>query len=67
MLLKQIYQNIGIFVNRRSEEACLLVAFCQEFKHFVQFSVIGLTEYFLAVHLAERADYYATVCLQDNV
>ena len=49
-----------------SKKVNLLVAFYHEFKDFVQFSVIGMTEYFLAVHLAVRAERYATVCLQDK-
>ena len=65
-LLKQLRLSVGLLINKHFREARLLVAFYHEFKHFVQLSVI-LTEYFLAVHLAERAECYATVCLQDKV
>ena len=63
MLLKLICQSMGPTL-RRSASSC---AFHREFNHLVQFSVNRLTEYFLTVHLAERADCYATVCLQHKV
>ena len=63
VLLKQIYQNVGLFVNSHSEEACLLVAFYHEFKHFVQFFVNGLTEYFLQfILLRELNTMRLSVC-----
>ena len=39
VLLKQICQSVGDFINRHFEEVRLLIAFYHDFKHFVQFSV----------------------------
>ena len=40
---------------------------CMFAKYFKRFLYMGLTEYCLAVHLAEGAECYATVCLQNKV
>ena len=63
IVLKQICQSVGLVINRYLDEARLPVALYHECKHFVL--LCRLTEYFLAVHLAKKAECSATVSLQD--
>ena len=65
MLLKQICPCVKLPSKRHFEQARLLVGFYHEFKDFVQFSINR--DDFLAVHLAERVECYATFYLQDKV
>ena len=67
MLLKQIYQSVGLLINRHFEEAHLLVAFIMNLNIMGSFLKIALTVYFRAVHMAGRTECCATVCLQNKV
>ena len=49
------------------KEAHLLAVLILNLNSLCSCLEIGLTEYFLAVHFAERVDWYTTVCLQDKV
>ena len=49
MLLKQICQSVGLFIKNTSKTRVCLKLFIMNFKYFVHFLFIGLTEYFLAV------------------
>ena len=68
MLLKQICQSVELPIKRNFEEARLLVAFfITNLKILCSFLLIGMTEYFLTVHLVVRVECYATTCLQDSL
>ena len=64
--MKQICQSVGLSIKRHFESARLLLfSFIMNLKILCSFLLNGLTEYFLAVHLAVRVECYATVYLQD--